>query len=194
MQILLIRHGETDWNTARRLQGREDIPLNERGIRQAEACAEALRSIHADVAVTSPLLRAKETCRIIAGAMGCREILVDPDLIERDFGAESGVPQTDIFAKAMEDGPDMEPLDAVGERMEQALLRIARGRSGIAVAVSHGGAINMLFGRLARNAEGPGHIPLKNTCVSIFRAEEGRLRLLAPNLTAEQAAGLLMRT
>ncbi len=194
MKILLIRHGETDWNIERRLQGREDIPLNERGILQAEGCAGALRGIHADIAVTSPLLRARETCRIIAEAMGCREILVDPDLIERDFGAVSGIPQEDIFAKAMEDGPDMEPQEAVGERMERALLRLARGRSGIAVAVSHGGAINMLFCRLARNGKGPGIIPLKNTCVSIFRAEGDCLRLLAPNLTGEEAAGLLKHT
>ena len=121
MAVYIMRHGETDWNTQARLQGREDIPLNARGIRQAEECARALRGIRAEAAATSPLLRAKETCRILAEAMGCSDVYEDPDLIERDFGAVSGVPQTDIFRTAMQEGPDMEPLEEVGERMERAL-------------------------------------------------------------------------
>ena len=191
MQILLIRHGETDWNIRALLQGREDIPLNREGVRQAEACAAALRGVRADIAATSPLSRARETCEILARAMGCREIYEEPDLIERDFGAASGVPQADIFSKAMEEGEDMEPLEVVGERMERALLRLARGRSGRALAVSHGGAINMLFVRLARNGKGPGVLHLKNTCVNVFETEGGVLRPLAANLTGEEAAGFL---
>lgn len=54
VRIILIRHGETTWNTEGRYQGQEDTPLSERGIRQGMACAEGLKDIHIDRAIPVP--------------------------------------------------------------------------------------------------------------------------------------------
>ncbi|WP_346290650.1 histidine phosphatase family protein [Sphaerothrix gracilis] len=64
-RLLLVRHGETEWNRQKRFQGQIDIPLNENGIAQAEKAAEFLKSIRLDAAVTSPLLRPKATAEAI---------------------------------------------------------------------------------------------------------------------------------
>lgn len=65
MRLYMIRHGETDWNVVRRLQGRADIPLNEEGRRLARITSKALEEVDFSVIYTSPLLRAKETATII---------------------------------------------------------------------------------------------------------------------------------
>lgn len=65
MKIYIIRHGETDWNKARKVQGHADIPLNEYGRHLAEETAEGLKEVPFDLAYTSPLVRAKETAEII---------------------------------------------------------------------------------------------------------------------------------
>ncbi|RMF23620.1 MAG: histidine phosphatase family protein [Cyanobacteria bacterium J083] len=64
-RILLVRHGETDWNRASRFQGIKDIPLNEQGRKQAEKVAAFLKDVQIDAAVSSPMLRPKETAEII---------------------------------------------------------------------------------------------------------------------------------
>ena len=89
MYLYLIRHGETDWNTVHRLQGQSDIPLNAQGIRLAQITAAAMAEIPFDRAFTSPLIRAKETARII---MGDRQapIIEEERLKEISFGKLEG--------------------------------------------------------------------------------------------------------
>lgn len=65
--VYMVRHGETDWNRAHRMQGWSDIPLNERGREQAAFAARALASVPLDVIYTSPLKRAEKTAEIIRG-------------------------------------------------------------------------------------------------------------------------------
>lgn len=67
MDIYLIRHGETDWNKEKKLQGVTDIPLNAYGIELAEKTAEGLKDVPFDRIYTSPLIRAKKTAEIIRG-------------------------------------------------------------------------------------------------------------------------------
>ncbi len=85
MVIYLIRHGETDWNTKRLLQGATDIPLNQNGIEVAQLTAEGLCDVVFDVIFTSPLKRARQTAEIIRGE---RRIPIIPDerLREIAFG------------------------------------------------------------------------------------------------------------
>ena len=85
MNIWLVRHGQTDLNKAKRMQGRSDIPLNETGIAQAKAAAKAASGVHFDAVFASPLDRAVTTAAIIAGIKKT-EVRIDERLIETDFG------------------------------------------------------------------------------------------------------------
>lgn len=90
MKIYIIRHGETEWNNLRKLQGRSDTELNEVGIQLAEITAEALKDISFNIAYTSPLKRAYKTAEIIVGD---RDIPLIPDerIQEVSFGAYEGL-------------------------------------------------------------------------------------------------------
>ena len=67
MVLYVVRHGETDWNKVKRVQGHTDIPLNEYGRHLARETAKGLKETRIDLAITSPLIRAKETAQIILG-------------------------------------------------------------------------------------------------------------------------------
>ena len=90
MKIYMIRHGETDWNKKRKLQGQVDIPLNEFGRLLARQTAPALKDIPFDAVYTSPLQRAKETAELV---IGDRNIpLIEEDrLKEMGFGEFEGM-------------------------------------------------------------------------------------------------------
>lgn len=90
MVIYLIRHGETDWNTKRLLQGTADIPLNQNGIEVARLTAEGLKNVKFDRIFTSPLKRAKETAEIIRGERKI-PLIVDERLREIGFGPYEGL-------------------------------------------------------------------------------------------------------
>ena len=88
MRVVLVRHGETDWNGNGRLMGRLDVPLNENGRKQAETLREKLANMRFDCCYSSPLSRARETAEIV-----CRnkcEVIYDDRLQERDGGAFQG--------------------------------------------------------------------------------------------------------
>lgn len=85
--IYFIRHGQTDWNLSRLMQGRTDIPLNAQGRIEAKKTAEALKDVTFDKVFCSPLSRALETCKAVVGKF---PITVDARLIERNFGEYEG--------------------------------------------------------------------------------------------------------
>lgn len=90
LRILLIRHGETDWNRDRRIMGREEIPLNETGRRQAHYMKESLGSAPLDAIFTSPVMRAQETAQILAEGRDL-EPREDERLVEVDYGEWVGM-------------------------------------------------------------------------------------------------------
>lgn len=90
MMLYVIRHGETDWNKMRRVQGLKDIPLNEYGRKLAAETAEGMRDIPIDLAYTSPLLRAKETAEILLAGRDVPLILEDR-IRELCFGSYEGL-------------------------------------------------------------------------------------------------------
>ena len=90
MRIYLIRHGETEWNTKRLLQGATDIPLNENGIEVAKITSEALKDVPFDVIYTSPLARAVQTAEILRGERKI-PIIRDDRLKEISFGPYEGL-------------------------------------------------------------------------------------------------------
>lgn len=90
MVIYLIRHGETDWNTKRLLQGSTDIPLNQSGVEVARQTAEGLKDVKFDLIFTSPLKRAVETAEIIRGDRKI-PIILEERLQEIGFGPYEGL-------------------------------------------------------------------------------------------------------
>lgn len=101
MRLYIIRHGETDWNAERKMQGQHDIALNENGRQAAIDCGKALKDTPFDRIYCSPLIRAKETAELIRGDREL-EIVVEERLIELHFGALEGVSPTSIVTKEME--------------------------------------------------------------------------------------------
>ena len=91
MRIVLIRHGETEWNRIRRFQGRSDIPLNEGGKEQVRALAEVLKNEHVAALYTSPLTRAVETALIIGTYHPAAPLLLEEGFVEMDLGEFDGM-------------------------------------------------------------------------------------------------------
>ncbi len=89
MELYIIRHGETDWNHEKKLQGRSDTELNEYGIELAEITAQALKDVEFQEIYASPLIRAYKTAEIIKGQRN-NEIIKDERLIEIGFGEYEG--------------------------------------------------------------------------------------------------------
>jgi broad specificity phosphatase PhoE len=158
MTILLVRHGETDGNAARILQ-RPDVPLNDRGLRQAEQLARRLSALGFARILCSDLLRARMTAAPIA-ARSAIAIEESPLLQERNFGDLRGM----AYAALTEDpfGPDVRPPN--GEdwptfhaRVADAFAFIVSGRRGVngtLVVVTHGLVCRALVERHALLPEG----------------------------------------
>ena len=131
-EVYVVRHGETDWNKQGRLQGQEDIPLNEKGRAQALACGRALEKTRFQGIFTSPLSRARETAEKIAQFQAC-PVSQDTGLLERDYGALSGLTLPQREALAATGRPDgMEPWKSLAQRALSALNRRWGGGTGLA--------------------------------------------------------------
>ena len=94
MEILLTRHGQTEWNLLKKVQGKADIELNDKGIQQAEITRDSLKEERIDLILCSPLKRARQTAEIINKGRNIR-MIIDERVSERDFGEFEGMPNTD---------------------------------------------------------------------------------------------------
>lgn len=95
MEILLTRHGQTEWNLLKKVQGKADIELNEKGIKQAEETRDSLKNEKIDIILCSPLKRARQTAEIINQGRNMN-ILINERISERDFGEFEGMSNTDF--------------------------------------------------------------------------------------------------
>lgn len=113
VRLFLVRHGETDWNAAGRLQGHADRPLSERGREQAARAAERFAGIPFAAAVSSDLARARETASILGSSLGL-EARPDPRLREIHFGKWEGLTLAEVRARSAGGRFvfDLDPLDA----------------------------------------------------------------------------------
>ena len=196
MKIYLMRHGETDWNREQKIQGREDIPLNDTGVQMAHRCGMLLEAqgIRVHKAITSPLSRAAQTAEIVAGYIGGGRPIVEEGLIERDFGAISGLPLRKDYGLYVPDEqriPGLEPLKETGERALAALLRHAGEEEGNLLAVSHGGTINAALRVLSSGEIGTGKTHLRNMSVTVLNYEDGKLRVAVLNKQPEEYGDLI---
>lgn len=160
--IYFIRHGETDWNRARRYQGQADIPLNDKGREQARRNGLALRALLPQIAkarfVSSPLDRTRETMRIVRAELGLPpdDFEIDPRLIELNYGHWEGQLASDL---AIHDTANVAARAARpftwrprgGENYADLSARLSSWLEGVTrdcVVVSHGGVSRALRGLL----------------------------------------------
>ena len=193
--MLCIRHGETDWNAARRIQGHTDIELNARGLAQARALAQALAGQTLHALYSSDLRRARHTAEPLARECGL-SLGFEPALRERAFGSFEGRSFTELESLHAQDcerwrkrdphwgAPDGgEALQAFHERIRGALLSIARRHRGQTVAmVTHGGALDCLY-RIATGQElgAPRTWELRNAAINRLLVSEDHVGLVGWN-------------
>ncbi|WP_301208441.1 histidine phosphatase family protein [Leifsonia williamsii] len=186
--ISLVRHGQTDWNLAKRIQGSSDIPLNGTGRAQAEATGRALAGGSFGAIYASPLSRALDTARIIAGHIGLGEPRPLQAVAERRYGDAEGLTGAEILARWPEGTPvpGRESRDQVVERALPALLELGERHDGDhVIVVSHGGVIGSLVRHVTAHAlPGPGEV-IPNGSVHRFVYDDGELTLDRFNLGPE---------
>ncbi len=100
MKLYIARHGETDWNKVNKIQGREDISMNQKGIEQVMKVSEGLKNIKFEKIYSSPLDRALQTAKLISGS---EDIIIDETIYEIGFGALEGLEYGDIRGKEKKD-------------------------------------------------------------------------------------------
>ena len=147
MEVVVVRHGETEWSRTGRHTGRSDIPLTENGERQARAVGEALRGREFALVVSSPLIRARETARLAGFEPELRD-----DLAEWDYGEYDGlttpqireqVPDWTIWGYGAVGGESVEQLAARADRVVTELLAV----DGDVLVFSHGHFLRVLTAR-----------------------------------------------
>ncbi|MFC4403945.1 histidine phosphatase family protein [Gracilibacillus xinjiangensis] len=172
--VCLVRHGETDWNAAGRIQGATDIPLNESGKQQARECRDHLQADSWDVLITSPLSRAKKTAEIINEALQLPLIEMN-DFAERSFGEAEGL-TVEERKHRFPDGnyPNQETRTALNERVLKGMARIQQTYPGKKILlVAHGAVINAILSIFSEGEIGAGKTLLMNACLNnIEYAEE----------------------
>ena len=167
-ELLLVRHGETDWNAEGKLQGHTDRPLNDYGRRQAEALADRLAGEDIDAVYASDLSRARETAEILAAKHGLT-VVVDPDLREKNWGNWEGLTSDERLHVEFEG----ETSEAHRDRMLTAVERIVeRHPEGRIVVVTHGGSLR----RIQAAVSGFALPVIENCAVWGLAHEDGRFR------------------
>ena len=159
MVLALIRHGQTDWNLAARMQGRTDIPLNDTGRAQARAAASVFAAEPWHAVVSSPLRRARETAAILAEHLEAPLGAAYDELIEQEFGEAEGTLVSELDARWPDrDFAGKEPDHEVGERGVRGLDRVARDHDGQRVlVVAHGTLIRHTLATIT--GHDPRHYP-----------------------------------
>lgn len=182
--LTLVRHGQTDWNLQRRIQGQTDIPLNDVGRRQAERAGGVLAERHWDAIGASPLSRAYETASIISAAVGLADPHPLPGLVERHHGAMEGMTgeeRREAFAPGA-DVPGLETDQMIIDRVMPDLLAFAaRHEGGSLLVVTHGGVIGSLVKQLSGGSlPGEGQV-IANGSHHDFEVVDGALSIVAFN-------------
>lgn len=189
--IALVRHGTTEWNRQRLMQGRSDIPLSPTGQEQAKSAGLFLRQrgFGRDFAIaTSPLTRAKETAECIATIVGDGKLRVVDELIERDYGCAEGLPVRQVHA-TWPDGefPGAENARDAAARGAAAITTLTDG----AIAVAHGTLLRLAVQRIC-STEVP-RIPNGAVIILSMTAGEWSFELHSPAVQAQRGSVTLRR-
>ncbi|MFC7394916.1 histidine phosphatase family protein [Scopulibacillus cellulosilyticus] len=152
--IWLIRHGETEWNKLKKVQGRQDIELNETGIAQANAVGKYAQNVDWDAIVTSPLKRTVKTAECIAANLNKPvPVYIEDDLIERHYGKAAGLTYEERLAifknQSIEGMEELVDLEKRAWRLLDRLLNQWQGKR--IMAVTHGGLIKTILSAVSKN-------------------------------------------
>jgi probable phosphoglycerate mutase len=194
--VIAVRHGETDWNRVRRLQGHTDIALNAAGVEQAARLAAVLASERIVAIHTSDLARARATAEPIAAALGLVPV-IDPRLRERNYGVLEGLTHEEIREVHPEHADRMDARDPdhaaprgetpalFSARIVGAVTSIARagrathGPDATILVVTHGGALAMLYRHAAGIAlDARELVPVPNAAINRLTFDDERLRVV----------------
>lgn len=158
--IFIIRHGETDWNIKRKIQGITDIELNSNGIKQAEIAGEKLVDENIDIIISSPLKRAQKTSEIVNKYINC-PIIYEEGIIERNYGEFEGKYREDFDFYGFWDydknikGSGVENIRDFFDRVYKTLDKIKQEyKNKNILIVTHGGVIkiiNCYFNNVPKN-------------------------------------------
>jgi broad specificity phosphatase PhoE len=181
--LVLVRHGATEWNALGRCQGRTDVPLSDRGRKQAEALRERLAAYAFDACFASPLSRARDTARIASGGL---EPAILPGLAEIDRGDWEGLPMPEAkarwadFSERWYDDPaglsmpGGEEFDALWDRAGRVVEEFVRTDAECVLAGGHKAINRVVIARaLGRPSKGVWDIPQPQACVSVLVRENG---------------------
>ncbi|MDO6447916.1 histidine phosphatase family protein [Oceanobacillus profundus] len=193
--LFLVRHGETEWNLHKRLQGQQDIPLSEVGVNQARELGLHFQNQHIvfEHVYTSDLLRAHQTAQLITKGMSISKFTIEPNLRERFYGELEGEYIDDIvklmpdydknFGVKMQYG--IESLEDMQKRMVSILTSIAKVTEGSpTLIVSHGGSINALLHYITKGEMGTGKGKLANTSFTRLQWSNQTFHVQAYNETS----------
>lgn len=196
MEIILARHGETEWNVVEVFRGRVDIGLNETGVRQAELLAGYLSDVRLDAVYASPLKRALHTAEIIAGRQGIN-VNITPGIIDCDFGEWQGLALKEVEDKFRElytewanhpervRFPGGESLDDVKRRALAVVDDVIARYKGTVALVSHRVVNKVLICALLGLDNSHFWNIRQDTCgVTVFSCEDGRYVLTRHNDTS----------
>jgi len=195
-EIILVRHGETEWNVEEVFRGRIDIELNQTGIKQAKLLAEYLADLKIDAIYSSPLRRALKTAELIAGYHKL-DVEIVPELIDMDFGKWQGLSLQEVRDKYKElyaewvSHPDKvkipagESLDGVRKRAISVVSDVIARYEGTVVLVAHRVVNKVLICALLGLDNSHFWNIRQDTCgITTFTCENGRFILTEHNNTS----------
>lgn len=146
--IYLVRHGQTDWNVEKKIQGHIDIPLNNEGKQQALITADKLKKLKIDKIYSSDLLRTRETAKIISQYFNV-DIILDKRLRGINYGDLEGIPRTELNGEVWEvfnKNPEKlhaEPIRNVYNRIKNFFEEIDKNKN--ILIVTHGGTLRVIM-------------------------------------------------
>ncbi len=187
MKIYVTRHGQTDFNKKRMMQGRSDIPLNSVGIDQARARRKSIGNIRFDAVYASPLVRAIQTAEII-GDVDRKDIIVDDRIIEADFGPyelmgyfKTGLPMIAYWStpELFKAPPGVETIREMRERTSSFLRELEQKDYETVLVACHGGIIRPIRGYLEDKKNGIIWRPRPKNCeIFVYESINGKHRLI----------------
>lgn len=195
MLLYVLRHGVTQWNKLKKVQGAMDIPLAPEGIELAEKTGKSLRNVHFDICFTSPLTRAKQTARCV---LGDRDIPVieDKRIQEIDFGVLEGTQFKDAQGKIVsremeifftdplkfkrpENGEDISDILKRTGDFWQEKISDSELADKIVLISSHGCAVRALLQNIYQDHEHFWHGCVPPNCsINLVEVKDGKARLL----------------